>query len=613
MGDSVPSPRVYQFGVFTLDARTGELTHNGSKTPLREQPLKLLLALLEQPGELVTREDLVSRLWPSRTFVDVDRGLNKAVNHLREVLGDSAEQPIFVETLPRKGYRFVAPVTHDTREAEPAIAAPDEKRPRPRFRWLLAFSGLALSCLVLAAVTNVGGMRSWLTRRFYPQPHIASLAVLPLENLSHDPQQEYFADGMTDQLITSLAKMSGVRVISRTSVMRYKGTKKSVGDVGRELDVDAIVEGTVMRSGNRARITAQLIQVSTDMHLWAESYERDVSEILDLQGKVASDIAREVDVMVRPLEKAQVVNPQAYGLYLKGRYHFYQYTSRGWQQSIDYFRQAIDADPKFALAYSGLADSYIVAGAYGVFPSREALNQGKSAANKALQIDQNLASAHYALGTAYAWYDWDWRNAELEFQRALALDPNDSIGRNWYGGYLSLMGKHSQAVDEHERARQLDPYSLIVNTNLARALYWAGRYDEAIGQAKKTLQIDAKFSIALFWLEGSLRHKGMFKEAVALRQAVTPDKAQDIERTFKSRGFPPLLRGSGETFKKAGALVEAARCYAQIGEKQEALALLEDCYEHRCTSMATLKAEPDFDVLQQEPRFQELLRKMGLL
>jgi TolB-like protein/DNA-binding winged helix-turn-helix (wHTH) protein/tetratricopeptide (TPR) repeat protein len=613
MGNPVPSPRVYRFGVFTLDARTGELTHNGSKTALREQPLQLLLALLEQPGELVTREELVSRLWPTRTFVDVDRGLNKAVNHLREVLGDSAEQPRFVETLPRKGYRFVAPVAHGAPEAEPGTPA-SPKTPRGNLRRWLALSGAAFACLALAAVANVGGARNWITRRFSsPQPRIASLAVIPLENLSRDPEQEYFADGMTDELITNLAKLGGVRVTSRTSVMRYKSTKKSVRDIGRELNVDAIVEGTVMRSRNRARITAQLIQVSTDMHLWAESYERDVSEILDLQGKVANDIAREVNVMVRPLEQAQVVNPQAYGLYLKGRYYFYQYTSRGWQQSIEQFRQAIEADPNFALAYSGLADSYLVAGAYGVFPYREALNQGKAAANKALQLDSNLASAHYALGTAYTWYDWDWSKAEKEFQRALALNPNDSLGRNWYGGYLSLLGRHEQAVNEHERARQLDPFSLIANANLARSLYWARRYDEAIGQAKRTLQMDPKFFVALFWLEGSLRHKGMFKEAVALRQLVSPEKAQAIERTFKTDGFQPLLRDSGENFKKGGALVEAARCYAQIGDKQQALTLLEDCYQHRCSSLATLKAEPDFEVLQREPRFQSLLQKMGLM
>ena len=246
-------------------------------------------------------------------------------------------------------------------------------------------------------------------------------------------------------------------------------------------------------------------------------------------------------------------------------------------------------------------------------PNQEALIRGKAAAEKALQLDDKLASAHYALATAYTWYDWDWAKAETEFHRALELNPNDALGRNWYGGYLSLRGRHDEAIDEHERARELDPFSLIVNANLARSFYWARRYDEAIVQARKTLQMDPHFGVALFWLEGALRHKNLVKEAVALRQAVsTPERAQAIGQTFKTAGFQGLMRESGEVFKKGGALVEAARCYAQIGEKSEALALLEDCYERRCSSVVTLKAEPDFDVLQSEARFQSLLRRLGL-
>ena len=612
MGNPVPSPRVYRFESFTLDARTGELTRGGSKTPLREQPLNLLLALLEQPGELVTREDLASRLWPADTFVDFDRGLNKAVNHLREALGDSAEQPQFVETLPRKGYRFIAPVTHDGQERAQALPEGKPYGSRPR-AWLAMLVG-AFTCLGIVIAANVGGARNWISSPSRTTPQISALAVIPLENLSRDPEQEYFADGMTDALITDLAKMGSIRITSRASIMRYKGTKKGIKDIGRELNVDAIVEGTVLRSGDRVRITAQLIQVATDMHLWAEAYERDADEILNLQSEVTTDIARRINILVRPLDRTRIVNPQAYGLYLKGRYFFYQYTSEGWRQSIDHFSQAIESDPKFAPAYSGLADAYLVAGAYGAIPNQEALTRGKSAAARAVQLDDELASAHYALATAYTWYDWDWIKAEKEFQRAIELNPNDALGRNWHGGYLSLRGRHEEAVEEHQRARELDPFSLIVNANLARSLYWARRYDEAIVQARKTLQMDPRFGVALFWLEGSLRHKNLFKEAVALRQAVsTPEKAQIIGRTFKTAGFESLLRESGEAFKKSGALVEAARCYAQIGHKDEALALLEECYERRCSSMVTLRAEPDFDVLQREARFQNLLSRIGLL
>src|SRR4249920_157196 len=526
MGTAPRTVRIYRFGAFAVDAQTGELSNAGLRTPLRDQPLQLLLALLERPGELVTREELTRRLWPADTFVDFDRGLNKAINHLREALHDHADHPQFIETLPRKGYRFIAPVKPDAVDVE---AASDGIPPSHSKRsvWLVVAAG-CIAAVGVAIAVDVGGVRRWIGGRSVTAPHIASLAVIPLETLSGDPEQEYFADGMTDALITDLAKIGSLRITSRTSVMKYKATKRTIKDIGRELDVDAVVEGTVTRAGNRVRITAQLIQVSTDMHLWAETYERDLSEVLELQRAVATDIARRIDVVVRPLDRPRIVQPEAYGLYLKGRYAFYQYTSQGWQRAIEHFTRAIERDPTFASAYSGLAETYVVAGAYDAIPGDEALTRGKTAAAKALALDDGLASAHYALATAYTWFDWDWQSAEREFRRALALDPNDALGRNWHGGYLSLRRRHQEAIAEHERARDLDPLSLIVNANLARALYWARRYDEAVTQARRTLELDLRFWIALFWLEGALRHQGLLKEAVALRQRVsTPERAQD--------------------------------------------------------------------------------------
>lgn len=615
----MPGAREYRFDPFTLNARTGELSNAGQKTPLREQPFVLLLALLERPGDLVTREELVRRLWPNGTFVDFDRGLNKAVNHLREALGDSAESPRFIETLPRKGYRFIAAVSHHepVLEHAPSRPSPESQKenvePHRNYRRWGLIVAVAIAGFAILVAANVFGLRNWIANQFFPHPQIAAVAVLPLENLSGDPDQAYFADGMTDALITDLAKMGTVRVISRTSVMRYKQTKKSIKDIGRELNVEAVVEGTVTRSGDRVRITAQLIQVSTDMHLWAEAYERNVSEILGLQSEVANDIARRISGVVRPLEPSQTVNPQAYGLYLQGRDQFYHYTTEGWQQAIQLFNRAIQSDPQFAPAYSGLADAYLVSGAYGAIPNQEALTRGKAAAAKALALDDNLASAHYAMATIAAWYDWDWAKAEQEFQRALVLNPNDPLGRNWHGGYLSLRGRHDEAIEEHERARELDPLSLIVNANLARALYWARRYEESIAQAKRTLQMDPKFGVALFWLEGALRHQGRFEDAVTLRKTVTtPEKAKAIEQTFQSQGFGPLLLESAQMFEQGGAPVEAARCYAQLGRKEQALAQLETCYRNRCSSMVTVKAEPDFDVLRSDPQFQSMLQRLGL-
>lgn len=610
--DPPSKPPVYRFGTFRLDSRTGEISSNGTKTQLREQPFQILLALLEKPSDLVTREDLVRRLWPAGTYVDYDRGLNKAILSLREALNDSAENPRFVETLPRKGYRFIASVAPEQPESSDAPAPPHPERASRSGRWIIA-ALVVLAALGVALAANLGGLRDWVSNRSRHSSQIAALAVIPLENLSRDPDQEYFADGMTDELITDLAKTATARMTSRTSVMRYKGTKKSVREIGRELGVDAIVEGTVTRSGDRVRITAQLIQTATDMHLWAETYERDASEVLRLQGEVATDIASRISSVVKPLDQPRRVNPNAYGLYLKGRDFFYRYSDEGWQQAIEHFNRAIEVDPKFAPAYSGLADAYLVGGAYGVIPTKEALAQGKSAAAKALELDDKLASAHYALATAYTWYDWDWAGAEREFQLGLALNPNDALGRNWHAGYLSVLGRHDEAIDEEERAGELDQLSLIFRANLARSYYWARRYDEAIAQARRTLQLDPKFGVALFWLEGSLRHKGMFKEAVALRQAlVTPERAKVIAQKFKTDGFASLLREEGEKFKNGGAFVEAARCYAAIGEKETALSLLEDCYQRRCSSMVTLKAEPDFDGLRSEARFQQLVNRIGL-
>ena len=607
MGSAPHTVRVFRFGEFVVDTRTGELINAGRRTQLRDQPLQLLLALLERPGELIRREELTRRLWPADTFVDFDRGLNKAMNHLREALSDSADHPQFIETLPRKGYRFIAPVRSDAEDVEPAADGVPTARSRSRV-WLVI---AAFFAAIVAIAIDVGGVHRLSGGRPAAVPHIASLAVIPLENLSGDPEQEFFADGMTDALITDLAKMGSLRITSRTSVMRYKATKQTIKDIGRELDVDAVVEGTVTRAGSRVRITAQLIQVSTDMHLWAETYERDLSEVLELQRAVATDIARRIDVMVRPLDRPHLVQPEAYGFYLKGRYAFYQYTSQGWQRAIEHFTRAIEHDPTFASAYSGLANTYLVAGAYDAIPADEALTRGKATAAKALELDDRLAGAHYALATAYTWYDWDWQRAEREFRRALELDPNDALGRNWHGGYLSLRRRHQEAIAEHERARDLDPLSLIVNANLARALYWARRYDEAITQARRTLELDPRFGIALFWLEGSLRHQGLLQEAVALRQEVsTPERAQIIARTFERDGFPALLRECGAAYRDSGSIVIAARCYAQSGDTEQALALLEACSLRRCSALVNTMVEPDFDVLRSEPRFQQLLRKV---
>jgi TolB-like protein/DNA-binding winged helix-turn-helix (wHTH) protein len=613
MGRSTPDKTFdktfYRFGTFKLNAQTGELSNNGQKLQVRDQPLKLLLAMLEQPGELVTREQLVRRVWPDGTFVDFDRGLNKAVLHLREALGDSAEHPQFIETLPRKGYRFVAPVTQDLPEVPTASTIPVSERPiRPRFRlWMAAVLVLAIVAIVMVA--NLGGARDWIGNRFHPNVQIGALAVIPLENLSGDPDQEYFADGITDELITNIAKMSQARVVSRTSVMHYKGSRKTLKQIARELNVDAIVEGTVQRSGDRVRITAQLIQASTDSHLWAESYEQDLRGILELQRNVATDIARQVDTIIKPLHSTRSVNPEAYVAYLKGRFEFYRYTKEGWRKAIEYFNEAIQHDPAFAPAHVGLSACYLAGVGWEALPPEE-LPKGKAEAEKALQLDDQLASAHFVMAGAY-YQEWRWQDAEKEFQRAFELDANDVLGRQWFSNYLLNVGRFEEAINQQELARAADPFSPLINTNLAKAYYYARHFDRAIAQAQETLKLDPKYPGAWAFLERAYRHMGMADQAVSTRLAADPDQAQTIQLAYRQSGMSGVLRAEAESYQRAGALFEAARCYAQLGEKDRVFDLLEAYYARHYPGLSRLKVDPDFDPVRSDPRFQDLLRRVA--
>jgi len=609
MEDTPSKPPVYRFGTFMLDSRTGEISSNGTKTQLREQPFQILLALLEKPSELVTREDLVRRLWPEGTFVDFDRGLNKAVLSLREALGDSAENPQFVETLPRKGYRFIAPVDSDQQECSAVPTGPHPVSASRSGRWIAALAVLGALSIVLA--TSLGGLRRWMTNRLRPSSQITALAVIPLENLSRDPEQEYFADGMTDELITNLAKISQARVVSRTSVMHYKRSRETLKEIAQELKVDAVVEGTVQRAGNRVRITAQLIQVSTDSHLWAESYEQDLSSILELQKDVSTDIARQVSTIVKPIHSARLVNPAAYVAYLKGRYEFYRYTKEGWQKSIEYFNEAIEGDPAFAPGHVGLAASYLAGVGWEALPPEE-LPKGTAEARKALELDDQLPSAHFVMAAAH-FQEWRWQDAEKEFRRGLELDPNDALGRQWYSNYLLTLGRFQEAIDEQEHARAVDLFSPLINANLAKAFYYARQFDRAIMQAQETLKLDPKYRPASIFLERAYRHKGMADLSVRARLATADaEEAQTIERAYHEAGLPGVLRTEAEAYQRTGALFDAARCYVQIGEKDLAFSLLEDYYKRRHPGLSRLKVDPDFDPVRSDPRFQNLLQNVGL-
>lgn len=609
-------PRLH-FDDFELDPRTGELARDGNRVQLHQGPLQVLLALLERPGELVTREELTRRLWPDGTFVDFERGLNKAVNKLREALQDSADRPLLIETVPRKGYRFIGKIPRDIPPEEkldnlnPIPASP---RSLPGSKWRYVTVSCAI-VLVLAVIIGLKAGSGWLGPP-RPQPvhaQIDSLAVLPLENLSGDPEQIYFADGMTDALITEVARVGAVRVISRTTVLRYKGTRKTTQQIGRELNVDAVVEGTILRAGKGVRITAQLIQVATDNHLWAESYERDATQVLRLQQEVASDIARRIGSVLKPVDPAQTIDPTAYGEYLKGRYYFFQYTPSGWQNAIEHYTRATQADPNFAPAYSGLAEAYTVAWAFDTFPldGARGLLKGRAAAETALKLDPVLASAHLAMGEVYV-QEWNHASAEKELSRALELNPNDPLAWQLHGIHRLWRGQYEEGIAEQERARSLDPFSPIINANLARAFSYSRQYEKAIVQAQETLKLEPGYGTALTWLEHAYRHKGMLKEAYATHVAAA--KSEDvpaIERAYRSSGYRGVLRLRAGTDEAGGNLSRAARDYAQAGEHEKALTMLEECFHLHCPGLGRLKVEPDFDPIRSDPRFQEILRGVG--
>jgi TolB-like protein/DNA-binding winged helix-turn-helix (wHTH) protein/Tfp pilus assembly protein PilF len=631
MQDKDPPTRL-RFGVFEADVRTGELTKRGKRLRLQEQPFRLLAILLERPGELVTREELRSRIWPG-TIVDFDHGLNKAIGKIREALGDSSENPRFVETVARRGYRFLADVTAvpggqpETivlvpQESSGPVVLPDTGKPlsQPTRAWGLFGFGLAL---VLAATL------SWI---LYPRSHsssgIRSLAVLPLENLSGDPSQDYFAEGMTDELITRLAQISALRVISRTSVMTYQSARKPLRDIARELNVDAVVEGSVSRSGDRVRITAQLIQVPADTHMWAQSYDEDIQDTLALQSKVARDIAEQIQVTLNRQEQAALVrsaplDPQAYEAYLKGRYFWNKRTEGGLTKAIEYFRHAIELDPKYAQAYSGLADSYALSGdwEYGILSPQDAFTQAEAAATKALALDDGLGEAHTSLAFALDLYSWNWSAAEKEYQLAIKLKPGYATAHHWYAWHLMVLGHNSEGILELRKAKSLDPLSLIISADMADALCIAHLYDESMQESRRTLELDPGFAVAHYELGQAFSQRHMYSEATTEFQ-----KAIDLSghsAAFDSNlAYVYALSGRKEEATKILGKLEArhdqnpsananiALIYVGLDDQDAAMTWLNKAYEARFNPSILLR--PAFDPLRSDARFQDLLRRIGI-
>jgi len=628
------------FGVFELDLRAGELRKHGLRVRLQEQPFQVLAMLLEHPGEVVTREELQRRLWPADTFVDFDHGLNKAISKIREALGDSAESPRFVETVARRGYRFLAEVkvadATPVRRPEPATQPHPAPEPRDRSnlpgkpamfkRHLpsLAWKISLIALLLLVASLATRKLRSANST----SPVIRSLAVLPLESLSSDASQDYFADGMTDELISDLGQISALRVISRTSVMAYKHARKPLPQIARELNVDAVVEGTVLRSGDQVRITAQLIEASSDKHLWSQSYQGELRDTLALQGKVARAIADQIRINLNSQEQAalknvRVVNPEAYESYLKGRYFWNKRTADGLKVALAYFNQAIDEDAKYAQSYSGLADTYALLGdwQYAAMTPKEALPKAKAAAIKALELDSALGEAHNSLAFCLDGFDWDFDSAGKEFRRAIELNPGYATAHHWYAWHLSLLGRYDEAIVEMRKAENLDPLSLIINADLAELLVLAHSYDESIRQSRKTIEMDPNFALAHNQLGQAYLQKQMHDEAIAeLQKAVqlsagSPTCIANLARVYAASGkrseaaklLSDLKKRSNPGYSHAS---EIAVIYAALGDKNQAMTWLEKGYEERFNPGVLLR--PGFDPLRSDPRFQDLVRRIGL-
>jgi TolB-like protein/DNA-binding winged helix-turn-helix (wHTH) protein/Flp pilus assembly protein TadD len=658
MNSPASSSRQLRTGLFEIDLASGQLHKNGRRLPLQEQPFRVLAMLLERPGEVVTRQELQASLWPADTYVGFDEGLNTAIRKLRTALGDSAGNPRFIETLPRRGYRFIAPVTETTPalggpervavqghagiEEHEAFVEPDhpqqvEPPATPAYQrpWKKTLLVTALVVLAFTVVAYIVHSRS---SPGSAPAHRAMLAILPFQNLSNDPGQEYFSDGLTEETITDLGQISPehLGVIARTSAMAYKHTDKTISQIGRELGVDYIVEGSVRREGGKARVSAQLIRVSDQTHLWAQNYDRDLQDLLDVQNDLGRSIAEQVSANLTPqrqieLSKKHSVNPEAYDLYLKGRFYWNQRTPGAIKESITYFQEAIAKDGNFALAYAGLADAYNISNIVDLYSAGESLPQARAAAMRAIQLDPSLAEAHAALGMEKSHYEFDFPGAEREFLKALEVNPNSPNAHLFYSNcFLMPMGRMAQAIAENKRAVEIDPLSLPINNYMGMTYMLAGDDGNAYRQFQHTIAMDPSFPLAHEYFSWFLITMGRYEDAIkehdksevlsgsTLEEAAA--EATVMERAFKSGGekgfWQKHLELVLEARKQPGAEASPsvlAGAYAMAGQNDKAFEWLEKGYEAReGQDLTLLRIFPAYKNLRGDPRFSAMLRKIGL-
>jgi TolB-like protein/DNA-binding winged helix-turn-helix (wHTH) protein len=624
-----PVEDVLRFGLFELDVKAEQLRKDGIRIRLSQQPVQLLTILLERPGEVITREELRQRLWPADVFIDFDHGLNKSVQKLRDALGDSADSPRYIETIPRIGYRFIAPVggsgslSRDEADAKPLSSThhapartgdpgvlPQEfpKSGGYRMLWLML-----AGCAVLLAIGT-----GWLIhRRQQRGAPIHSLAVLPLDNLSGDKEQDYFADGMTDELTTMLAKDSTLRIVSRTSAMQYKGVHKPLGEIAQELGVEGIVEGSVERSGDKVHMTLQLIHGPSDTHVWAESYDREANDLVSLPDEAAMAIAKKTKSAVAERAPVRYVKPEAHDAYLHGRYLWFAGRN---DEAGKYFQKAVELQPDYALAWSGVADYYTV-GTFGTLDPREGGQLAEAAGQKAVDLDDSLPEAHNTLCGINFFIRWNLVGADRECVRATDLNPKFAEAYHLRAKVLSALNRHEEAIASQKKAMEIDPFARP--WGLAYIYLLGRQYDAALAEAHQRLESDPHNSGTLYVLAAIYRCKGMEAEAAkfweqGLIEAGNMADAATIRRALEQGGYPAVLRWNIANLKKQSekhyvSPVDMALQYAQLGDRVETLRLLEEAYQQHSPDLIDgLQDDPAYDFLHSDPRYRSLIQRIGL-
>ena len=631
---------LYRFGEFVLDPHTRVLRNGVGPIALTPKAFDVLVLLVRNAGRIVTKDELMQTVWPN-SFVE-ESNLTQTIFMVRKAL-DEASDRRYILTVQGQGYRFLAPVTEaadkpeieepalprDSKSVPESQVQPSSRRARNRRTAVIA---LATTLPVLTAIV-VWTMGSW--RAAAVPPGKIMLAVLPFENFTGDAGQDYFSDGLTEEMISQLGNLDPAHlgVIARTSVMHYKLSHESISQVGKELGVQYVIEGSVRRDSERVRIAAQLIQVKDQSHLWAREYDRDLGHLLDLQAEIAREVANEIEFSLSrrlPSEaprQSSVPAPQAnsyaaYDLYLKGRYFWNKRTPEGFRQAAEYFQQAIDKDPNYGRAYAGLADTYSLMSTWYMRPQSELMPKARSAALRALELDESLTEAHASLALIKENYEYDWPESEKEFRRAIQLDPQYATAHQWYAEFLSWQGRFDEAFSESEQARQLDPLSLIIATDHASMLYYSGQYDGAVKQCQAVLELDPTYDHARHLMIPFLVQQGRYDEAIdgisrwADREEGSWTWAWEAA-VYSRSGHPEQARQALAKLEqvpvsRADRTATLLLAYSGTGQKERVLNLLEKAYADRSNAVVQIKVEPMYDPIRSDPRFQDLLRRVGL-